>query len=277
MRARGVKRTGPATLAARTHVSQHAAVSSRLAAHRAGAVVLPTSYQIKGIALLEQGRTPTCFAHAPAYATAIAWPALGFVPSPKLTAAGATALDRGAGGTPAKLDDEGGTIESVNAFLSQFGAEPMGSAVDGRNSDVSLGNMNDEINLADLNAASQRVLTGQYGVDPSEGDISDTLAACLASDLPIVTTFYADSAFENLQAGQVAGAPDTSDANGGPHAVVLSGYSQQGGERVFLLDNWWNIASEGEVWCDGGTCLVGVPWVSAAYELWPWAVAKVSA
>ena len=262
---KGARRSSATALAARLDVTRHVGVSAALA------TALPASFDLlpRIPSVADQGSTPCCFAHSTAWATAVAFNGALYVPSPKLIAAGATAIDRGTTGVATPLDDEGGTIESVNAFCAQFGVMPMGPSVEGRNSDVSFGNMNDEINMADLNAAGQRILTGQYGVDPAGANVSDTLAAALVAGLPIVTTFFCDSAFEALGGDMVAAAPDMSDPNGGGHAVYLSGYEEQNGERVFWLSNSW-----GTSWCQGGRCLVSLAWLAKVWELWPWAVAK---
>jgi len=271
-RAKGVRRSSPEALAARLDLAQHERVSSLLTLHRSGVAPLPASFRIPGPPLLEQGSTPTCFAHATAYATALAFAGKLFMPSPKLIAAGATAIDRGTTGVATPLDDDGGTIESVNAFMAQFGVEPMEPSVEGRNSDVSLGNMNDEINMADLNAAGQRIIVGQYGIDPTAADVGDVVCAALVAGIPIVDTFFCDSAFENMGGDMIAQAPDMSDPQGGGHATVLGGYDTIGGVRLPLLLNWW-----GADWCEAGTCHVSAAWLAKTWELWGWDVAKVTA
>ena len=137
---------------------------------------------------------------------------------------------------------------------------------------VSPPNVNDEPALQDLLASAQRLVVVQYGVDPTAPTASDVIAASLANKIPVQMAFFVDSAFQQLQPGQVAGAPNLNDPQGGGHAVYLIGYqTQSDGSRVFTLQNSW-----GQGWCNGGTCLVGPAWLAAAWEAWPYAVAKVS-
>jgi hypothetical protein len=133
-------------------------------------------------------------------------------------------------------------------------------------------NVNDESNLKDLEASGRRLIVGQYGINLSGDNSEDLLAAAIANNIPVQMAFFCDTAFQQLQPGQVAAPPNMNDSNGGGHAVYLSGYqTQTDGSRVFTLSNSWGLG-----WCNKGTCLVGSAWLKAAWEAWPYAIVGAS-
>jgi C1A family cysteine protease len=154
-----------------------------------------------------------------------------------------------------------------------FGVAPMqGPTPDGRNSDIwteqdttaKPANVNNEPDAIQLQQAGTTLITGEYTIDPNANNVSDLVAAALSAGYTVYTCFFCDSAFEQLQPGQIAQVPDQNDPNGGGHAVYLSGYTTNAdGSRTFILSNSW-----GNGWCDNGRCLVSEAWLKAVFELY---------
>jgi len=217
--------------------------------------------------ILDQGPTGACTAHATAAAIYTAYEGtLTWVPSPKSIYAITRGLERGvatiAGGTLPPLSDSGAMLADVFQAVREFGVCPMGTSVEGRNSDCDASNVLTEPSIADLEVANSRPILGPYKSDLQQ---PATLAQAISLGFPVVVAFFCDTTFENLQAGQVAGKPNMSDTQGGGHAVYLSGYTiNAAGNYTFTLTNSW-----GEGWCDKGKCLVGQDWLDAAWEAWP--------
>jgi hypothetical protein len=148
----------------------------------------------------------------------------------------------------------------------------LGPTPDGRNSDIwttadttaQPDNVNNEPDGNQLQAAGTTLVTGEYAIDPTASNVSDLVAAALAAGYPVYTAFFCDTTFENLSPGQIAGAPNQNDPNGGGHATYLSGYiTNSDGTRTFTLTNSW-----GTSWCSSGKCLVSEAWLAACWELY---------
>ncbi len=221
--------------------------------------------------ILDQGSTGSCTAHslcaAVATAAAIAGVELA-LPSPDVEYKVTRALERAASVPPSvlldPLTDSGAELADAISVMATAGVAPMGPSAEGRFSDVDPATVNNEPDLTRLEAAALTVVTGDYRAAGQGQQLSDQLAAALAAGFPIYVGFFVDSAFEALQPGQVAPAPNADDPNGGGHAVFLTGYTTAAdGTRTFTLRNSW-----GSGWCNGGTCLVGQAWLDAAWEFW---------
>jgi hypothetical protein len=263
---RGARRSHPDKIAAATPAHEHPAVKRALAA-----ASLPTAVDLGQYSpmILDQGPTGSCTAHAIAGGIVVGLASqgspLGFVPSPRLTYASTRARERAlaAVGAPTlpTLTDSGAEIADVMAVIASDGVRPMQAPTsDGRYSDIEPANVNSEPAVLDIEIAAAHVLDGPYAVDLTAASAWNVMKAALAAGLEIDIAFFADTAFENLQSGQVAGAPDTSDPNGGGHSVRLSGYTADG--NAILTNSW------GSSWCNAGRCLVGPAFIAAIWEAW---------
>lgn len=268
---KGLKRSHPNKLAARVPLAQHPRVAMLLS------TMLPPSASLAADLppVFDQGSTGSCTWHSTPGALVTVYAAadkpLGFIPSMRegyaTTRAYERALTTPLGTNLPALTDSGAEIADVITCLAHYGVEPMGPDDGGRLSDIGPDNVNAEPDLGGLEISGQKLIVGPYLVDPTSSTASDTLAAAIVVGIPIVIGFFCDTAFENLQAGQVAGAPDQNDPNGGGHAVFLYGYSGTAGSRIFNLRNSW-----GTSFCDRGDCLVSEAWLNAAWEAFPMVV-----
>jgi hypothetical protein len=275
--AKGAKRSHPSKLASKKPAASHPVIAAILAATVPASVDLGQWEPPR----LDQGQTGSCTAHSLSGSTSTACRKagiqLGFEPSPRETYASTRGIERAAQ-TPAGqplplLTDSGAEPADVFTACAQFGVAPMqGPTPDGRNSDIwsdadttaQPANVNNEVDANQLQAAGTTIVTGEYAIDPSAANVSDQVAAALAAGFPVYVAAFVDTAFEQLQPGQVAQPPNTNDPNGGGHAIYLSGYTTNAdGTRTFILTNSW-----GTGWCDNGRCLVSEAWVKAAWELY---------
>lgn len=228
---------------------------------------------------MDQGRSSTCFAHsgsACAYtARSAAGTALPFVPSPRsiasCTYSGERGLSTPAGVSLPLLQDTGAQLADCAASMFEDGITSIGGpTADGRYSDVedlAPGEPFPEPDVAALELAALTVVEGEYKISPN-ANAPRTVAAALDVNVPVWVGFFCDSAFENLPAGQVAGAPDQSDPNGGGHAVYITAYrTNVAGKLEFRIENSW-----GSDWCENGSAWVSEAWIAAAWELWPFAI-----
>lgn len=265
----GARRSHPDKLARAKPASLHPVLAAILATTLVASASLATHEPSR----LDQGQTGSCTAHSlcGAVYTAMAG-ALPFVPSPDLDYKGSRSLERAAAapvdGTLPELQDVGAELADAIQSMAVDGIAPMaGPAADGRNSDCDPATVNDELDVARLEAAATTVITGEYRITVGGApgaSLSDQVAAAIAAGFPVYVGFFVDSLFEDLQPGQVAQAPNEADPNGGGHAVYLSAFTTNAdGSRTFTLTNSW-----GTGWCDQGRCLVSEAWLAAAWELW---------
>lgn len=274
------------------HPLVHAALDTK-----SGTPNLPQDFDMAQwqLQLLDQGRTGSCTCESTPHAAATATAAmvglglleanpLPFVGSPRNMYAAVRGRERALstppGTPPAALTDSGANLSDVFEILAEYGTIPMVAPTpDGRNTDVwssddvsglpnpPPANVNDEPDFLALEQGASHIIVGPYGVDPTAANISDVLAAALAvGGMPIELATFVDTAFMDLQAGQIAPVPNTSDPEGGGHAIYLSGYqwNAQLGQRVFILTNSWGVS-----WANAGRCLVGLPWIQSCWELHP--------
>jgi hypothetical protein len=262
---RGARPSSRAKLAAAFPASSHQLIRRALLAPLPAAASLAQYEPTR----LDQGSTSACTAHALAAAVyTAAHGGLTWVPSPDLEYKATRALERAilaaSGATLPDLTDSGAELADAIHAMGEYGVAPMGPQVEGRNSDVEASTVNDEIVVGRLEKSDTMIVTGEYRASGTGQSLYNQLCASIVSGFPVYVGAFVDTAFENLAVGQIAGAPDQSDPNGGGHAIFLDGYfTQPDGSRVWRLVNSW-----GPDWCDGGTCLVGQAWVSACFETW---------
>jgi hypothetical protein len=240
---------------------------------------LPASFDLRVsghvAAVKDQGMTGSCVGHSSSGATETAFgmagDPLGFIPSEADMYRGARSLERAkATALTASLPhlvDEGAMTEDMIAFIAQFGIRPRGIArtADGRNSDVELATVNDELGLGDLEQDSLHVAIGPWAIDPGAADMEHQVQASLVAGFPVRHDGFADEAFQSTNGNTPIPAPDTRDPQGGGHATYLVGY----GPGFFWLRNSW-----GTGWAAGGDCKVSTAFVRAAWGLYPWAMRR---
>ena len=275
---KGARRSHPSKIVNKKAAATHPVIAAALAA-----AASPASYDLAAAEppRLDQGQSGSCTAHSFSGSCSTACRQTGnplpFEPSPRETYAATRGIERAQATAPGvplpALTDSGAELADVVTAGDTFGIAPMqGPTPDGRNSDIWTAadttaqpeNVNNEPDGDQLEQAGTTIVTGEYMIDPAAPNVSDLAAAAISSGYPIYTGFFVDSAFENLQPGQVAQAPKQNDPNGGGHAVFLSGYTTNAdGTRTFILTNSW-----GTSWCDQGRCLVSEAWLKACWELY---------
>lgn len=276
----GAKPSHPAKLARRVDLATaHPVVSDRLASGLAKSANLSASMDPTG----DQGQSGSCTRGSTSQSWSCAFKAagapLGFIPSQRVGYATTRGYERALGVVPGQplppLQDTGAELADVYHCDATYGVLPMlvQTTPDGRFYDLwtdadtgpGTGNVNDEPPFASLEQAATRLVSGPYGIAPAAANACATIAAAIASGIPVEIAGFVDSAFMGLTKGQVMGAPNQTDPNGGGHAIWLWGYdTMQDGSLVFNLRNSW-----GSGWCDGGNCLVGPAFIAALWEAWP--------
>src|SRR5512135_1068853 len=275
--AKGAKRSHPLKVASKKAAALHPKVAALLAA------AIPAASDLASFEppRLDQGQTGSCTAHALSGSVSTACRKagvqIGFETSPREMYAATRGLER-ANATPVGqplplLTDSGAEPADVFTACATFGIAPMqGPTPDGRNSDIwsdqdtssAPPNVNNEVDANQLQQAGTTLVTGEYAIDPTAPNVSDVAAAAIAAGFPIYVAAFVDTAFEDLQPGQVAQPANENDPNGGGHAIFLSGYkTNPDGSRTFILTNSW-----GTGWCDNGRCLVSEAWLKACWELY---------
>ncbi len=301
----GAKQSDAHKLERLVDLLHHPAIRAAFEARKSGNVLLPDSVDLSSHGpitfspdtdgILDQGGEGDCEPSSGSACMVTAASAQGsplpFMPSVLTPYAGARAEERALAtpvGQPVPTMRQYGdtglqTADLVN-FYAKYGVTDRlltpglvnGLTPDGRFHDVwsasdtgnpALDNVSDEPNMQTLIASGRRLVLGPYSIDLTKGNASDVLAAALAANIPVQMAFFCDQAFQRLQAGQVAAAPNLGDTTGGGHAVFINGYRMLAGSRVFVLVNSW---SKG--WCAGGTTLVGDAWLGGAWEAWPYAL-----
>jgi hypothetical protein len=162
----------------------------------------------------------------------------------------------------------------VMAAISTWGIRPMqGPTPDGRNSDVTAGNVNDEPTLTELEEDSARIVTGEYRIDEASPSVVEQVCCAIAAGVPVGVSFFADSAFDGWAAGKSPlGSPNTDDSSGGGHWIVLTSFrTAPGGVRIVRGPNSW-----GPAWGDRGHVEADQNWLRAAWDIYPLAVARKS-
>jgi hypothetical protein len=143
---------------------------------------------------------------------------------------------------------------------------------DGRWSDVTASNVNDEPDFAGLEAMSAHLVAGEYRVQEGTPDTVDQVCLVLDSGVPVGIGTFVDTVFEEWQPGdKPIPPPDLSDPQGGGHWFVVDGYMTVAATRVFRIVNSW-----GQGWGDAGHALVSAAFVTQAWDLYAVNVARKS-
>jgi hypothetical protein len=243
---------------------------------------LPASASLESFeaAIEDQGQTSSCTGHGTSQGLWTAFAAAGqplpWVPSPggiyKL--ARAVARVPNANGSLPELTDDGAMPSDVMSAISTWGIRAMqGPTLDGRSSDVTPGNVNDQENLAQLQQDGARIVTGEYRIEETSPTVVEQVCTAIAAGIPVGVSFFCDGAFENWTAGQAPiGVPNMDDSSGGGHWVVLTSFwTAPGGVRVVRGPNSW-----GPGWGDRGHFEANENWLRSAWDLYPLAVARAA-
>ena len=227
---------------------------------------------------LNQGQTPTCYAHALAAGLSMAC-GVPWIPSPRALAVASMRLEQGPGGT---LRDDGCRLTTVLDVARQIGTRPMQAPTpDGRCSDVWCSDdvsglampppPNDCLDLTPAELDECRLHEydcGLTSIDPRLGDAPGLVVDCLTSPLhpaPVLVGTIVGPAFSGLRPGYVAQPEPAWSVSRGGHALLLVGHrtAADGSVEFKILNSW------GEEWDENGECWVSTPWLRACWELHP--------
>lgn len=301
MKAKGCKKPDPVRLAQKHHAQLHPRIAARLATDEA---LPPAADNLPPRPRTDQGQSGSCTWGSSSIALYVACISLGvplgFVPSQRAGYAATRAKERPASSaTLAPLTDSGADLEDVWAVTFEYGVQPMKVSVtpDGRFYDIwsdddiagiptaPPANVNAEPDLEDLELGAEELVqldVAHFAILPNDPNRSDLMAAALDASppVPIEACGFVDTTFENLQPGQVMGAPNQNDPNGGGHAYWFSAYrTNTAGQREWKLENSW-----GQEWGEhgytradgspmpGGFCWVSEEFVAACWALYPLSV-----
>ena len=216
-----------------------------------------------GAAVMDQGQSSTCYAHAPSaglYGTAMGqgiqlapWFPVS-VPSQKGIAdavrmlARAKKLPPGYKGELPPFVDEGAMPADVVEAIGTIGIRARRPLVpDDRNSDVDPATINDEAGeLDDLKEERQTILTAEHFLDETASDYEAQLRATLAAKIWVCSGIFCDtrgarSVEEWDPLTGPLGEPDYADPDGGGHYIVICGYDTMlDGTTEWLWQNSWS-------------------------------------
>lgn len=206
--------------------------------------------------IFDQGPTESCVGHRGSMAVQIALGAakvlLPFVPSPRMGYTNARLYERkrdNQGKLP-PLEDGGCQTSDYVRGLREIGIEAMTGEVDGRFSDCSPANVNDEPSLSDLAVEGENLVVGAY--DATNKDLFTTLAVIqtsLKAGYPVGLDIVADTIFQRWGGGWGPNtAPlttcNTDDPTSGGHAILCTEmYVSTDGTVLLSGPNSW-----GEGW-----------------------------
>lgn len=246
--------------------------------------------------IMDQGRTGSCTGHGTSQGLVVAFASKGapldFVPSqlmPYQVGRAAARAERAS--TLPSLDkfpplaDEGAMPADVMAGITLWGIRPMGPLpTDGRFSDVTPDNVNDEPQLGELEAGAATLVVGEFRIDELAGDVCDQVARAIAGGVPVGIGTFVDEPFEMWTPGTaLPGIPNTNDPNGGGHWFLITSYRtattadvdaglvDQFGAPIFRGPNSW-----GPTWGDGGHWEANADFIRSAWDLYPFTVRKVT-
>lgn len=265
MAGKGLKRSTPHRVAHRLGAASHPQIQALLA------TTLPASFQLTPAARSDQGESETCHAHSAISCSDM----VNGAPTPgsPLCLASCTYSDiRNAATPPGQalppLQDTGAELQDDADALRRWGKAPLGAQIAGRSgvSDVpDDSGAFPEPNVDQVEAAGHTLITGEYSIQV-DADAPRTVAASIVAGFPVWLGTLVGSAFQSLQAGDIAQPCPDSDTTAGGHAMYISGYrTNAAGEYEFRVENSW-----GTGWCDGGACWASTAWLLACWDLWPW-------
>jgi hypothetical protein len=251
--------------------------------HAAMGVALPATVDLRETGLLpaikNQGQTSACEGHSGSYAIegafALAGDPLGFTPSEDDLYKGLRSVERARHvpitvpiGLFPKLIDSGGMTEDCLTFLANVGIRPrrIAQTSDGRNSDVELSSVNENLTILDAETDASRLIVGPYAINPEASDAEYQVKAALASRILVRVDTFVDGPFEDWTPSQApVGPPDENGGRGGGHAMVIVGYAR----GLYIAASSWgtNCGTEGYFY-------VSPAWLRSVWGLYPWSVSK---
>lgn len=227
----------------------------------------------------DQGPTGSCTGHGTAQLVYTAMGAanktLPWVISPGGIYTPVRAIERALsspGGPLPPLTDSGAMPSDLVVALSRYGVRALPDKdvrdempdLDGRFSDVTSTNVNDEPNLLELEESGLTLVTGEYRVDETAVGFQNQMAAAIGDKrAPVGIGVFVDTSF--MQWNPLLAGPldmvDLADPNGGGHWLAVTYYYVgDGGALVFGGPNSW-----GTLWPLGGHVLGTSPYHSAGH------------
>jgi hypothetical protein len=164
---------------------------------------------------------------------------------------------------PPVLTDSGAMPSSAMLTISRYGIRQIQAPTpDGRFSDVTPANVNEEPNLIDLETSGQKLLVGEYRIDHTSTDFIDTLCNVVANTKAAIGIgVFVDTSFMNWDpADGPMTTINTSDPQGGGHWIAITSYDTMStGLRVLRGANSWSRS-----WGDEGHFEVTENWLMQA-------------
>ena len=184
--------------------------------------------------IFDQGPTESCEGHRGSMAVQVALgyakTPLSFIPSPRMSYTNARLYERvrDKNGQLPALSDGGCQTSDYVRGLQEIGIEAMGAEVEGRFSDCSPDNVNNEPSLSDLAVEGENLVLGAY--DATNKDLFTTLLtiqASLKAGYPVGLDIVCDTIFQRWGNGYGANtAPlttcNTQDPTAGGHAILCT-------------------------------------------------------
>lgn len=246
---------------------------------RAARASLPTYADLTGFAprVLNQGMRSMCWAFSAATLLFTRRNALGASPvlqSPlyfgQTYYAQQRALATKPGDTLPTLADNGADLDGAGACFAQWGSAPF---VGDGDSDVPDATDDDgnllpipELTIPVVEVAAAKPFAGEVDVMPNS-DAPETVAACLAANVPVWLGSVVGQNLQNYRAGQIEGPCDPGDPDAGGHARAIIGFRTVNGELQFLVRNSW-----GASWGGGGNSWASSDVLIGAMSLLPFEV-----
>lgn len=156
-------------------------------------------------------------------------------------------------------DDGRRLVDVLHAARTTGVAAFLGDADPGRYSDVA--SPPNAVQALPMGTDRIPLDLGEHIVSPQAPDLSDQMAATLASGCPVYFATAVGRSFDNLTMGTVA-EPDPTATTG--HALLVVGYRVAStGERQFRVENSWGR------WDENGECWVSLGFLAMSWELHP--------
>jgi hypothetical protein len=219
-----------------------ATASERIAA--ACAAPLPLSVDLSAGDSYDQGQSNSCSTHALCKGIEIVSGYIGSM--------------RGLYADTGNADDGRRLVDVLHAARTTGVAAFLGD-VDGRYSDVA--SPPNAVQELPMGTARIPLDLGEHIISPQAPDLSDQMAATLASGCPVYFATAVGRSFDSLTMGTVA-EPDPTATTG--HALLVVGYREAStGERQFRVENSWGA------WDENGECWVSLSFLAMSWELHP--------